>query len=205
MQRWRLPVVREQSEGRFGFQPPCCTVHSGFFLWCGFFLVCLLFFLTESFMLEGTSWSSSPILFKQGHLEQADQDCVYLGFQYLHGWRWLSFSGQAVPEFDHLHNKKVFYCFQTDSSVSVCAHWLLLSVSTAEKSLSPFSSFALIGYLIDKSPLSLLQVGDAPVSIFPSGALRVWVSAPQAGPGSGTALLWTFNCTFFHSTSGRTH
>ena len=43
---------------------------------------------------------------KQGQLEQAAQDCFWLGFEYLQAQRPHSLSGQPVPVFDHPHCKK---------------------------------------------------------------------------------------------------
>ena len=54
--------------------------------------------------------------------------------------------------------KSVFLCLYGIPCVSICAHGLILSTSTAEKSLAPFSSFPLIRYLYTpiRSHLSLL-------------------------------------------------
>ena len=48
-------------------------------------------------------WRSSgptPLL-KQGHPEQAAQDCVQMAFEYLQGWRLHSLPGQPVPVLGH--------------------------------------------------------------------------------------------------------
>ena len=83
------------------------------------------------------------LLLKQGHLEPVAQGHVQTDFEYLQGWRLCSLSGQPVPVLSHLHSEKVFPSVQREPPVF---HFvpggtlpLVLSLSTAEKSLAPSS------------------------------------------------------------------
>jgi len=52
--------------------------------------------------------SSSPtLLLKQGHLQQAAQDLVQAGLEYLQRRRLHNFPGQPVPVLHHLQSKEV--------------------------------------------------------------------------------------------------
>lgn len=51
---------------------------------------------------------SYPCL-KKGHLQQVAQDHIWLDFKYPQRWKLRSLSGQALPAFDHAHNKKQFF------------------------------------------------------------------------------------------------
>ena len=59
--------------------------------------------------------SSSPTpLLKQGHLEQAAQDCVQAGFEYLQRRRLHNLPGQPVPVLRHPQREEVLPHVQTD-------------------------------------------------------------------------------------------
>jgi len=62
--------------------------------------------------------SSSPApLQKQGHLEQAAQDLVQAGFEYLQRRRLHSLSGQPVPVLRHPQREEVLPHVQTELPV----------------------------------------------------------------------------------------
>lgn len=58
--------------------------------------------ITEQLRLEGTCKDQPPYS-KQGHQEEAVQDCVLLGSEHLY-----KLSEQPDLVFDHLHTKKMF-------------------------------------------------------------------------------------------------
>ena len=63
-------------------------------------------------------WKSHPtLLLKQGHLDQAAQDCVSTAFEYLQGWKLHNLSGQPVSVLSHPHSKKVFPDVQREPPV----------------------------------------------------------------------------------------
>jgi len=70
--------------------------------------------------------SSSPTtLLKLGQLPQVVQDCVQLGFEYLHRCKFHNLSEQLVPVFDQSHSKKLFSRVWKISCISVYAHHLI--------------------------------------------------------------------------------
>jgi len=82
--------------------------------------------------------SPSPTpLPKQGHPEQAAQDCVQVGFEYLQRRRLHSLPGQPVPGLRHPQMKKFFLGFIWNFlCFSLCPLPLVLSLGTTGKSLA---------------------------------------------------------------------
>jgi len=85
--------------------------------------------------------SSSPTLLpKQGHLEQAAQDLVQVGFEYLHRRRLHKSSGQPVPVLRHPQGKAVLPRVQLELPVfSLCPLPFVLLLGTTENCLAPSS------------------------------------------------------------------
>jgi len=82
---------------------------------------------------------SPTAVLKECQLEQVDQRCVLLGFEYLQGWRLCSLSELCLPAFDHLHSKS-FLMFRWNFLCSSLCPWpFVLSLDTTEKSLSSSS------------------------------------------------------------------
>ena len=77
--------------------------------------------------------SSSPTpLMRQGHLQQAAQDRIQAGLEYLQRRRLHNLPGQPVPVLRHPQREEVLPHVQTELAVLVCAHcplscrWALL-------------------------------------------------------------------------------
>jgi len=85
--------------------------------------------------------SSSPThLPKQGHPQQAAEDHVQAGLEYLQRRRLHNLSGQPVPVLVTLRGKKFFLMFRRNFlCFSLCPLSLVLSLGTTEKSLAPSS------------------------------------------------------------------
>lgn len=102
--------------------------------------------ITVLFRLEETSWDhlANPAA-QEGSVEQVAQDHVQSDFEYLHRWNLYNLC-QPVPAFDHTDSKSFLVFVFNLMGFNLC--WLLLVVSlgTAEKSLSPSSSFPLTRY-----------------------------------------------------------
>jgi len=85
------------------------------------------------------SGSSSPNrLPKQGHLQQAAQDLVQAGPEYLQRRRLHSLPGQPVPGLCHPQREEILPHVQTELPVLPFVP-IVLSLGTTEKSLAPFS------------------------------------------------------------------
>lgn len=85
--------------------------------------------ILEWLTLERTSGDQvvqQPLL-KQWHLEPVAQGHIQTAFKYLQGWR-PQFFRQDVSVISHSHSKKVSWCSERTSWVSVCAHCLLLKL-----------------------------------------------------------------------------
>jgi len=73
--------------------------------------------------------SSTTLVLNQGHLEQATQDCVQVGFEYVQGRRCHNSSGQPVPV--TLKVKKFFLVFRWNFLCFIlCPLPLVLSLGT---------------------------------------------------------------------------
>jgi len=85
--------------------------------------------------------SSSPTLLpKQGYLQQAAQDPVQAGLEYLQRRRLHNLPGQPVQGSVTLRGKKFLLMFRRNFlCFSLCPLPLVLSLGTTEKSLSPSS------------------------------------------------------------------
>jgi len=84
--------------------------------------------------------SSPTPLLKQGHLEQAAQDHIQVGFERLQQRRHHNPFGQPVPVFHTLKVKKFFLMFTWNFlCFSLCPLPLVLSLGTTEKSLASSS------------------------------------------------------------------
>jgi len=72
--------------------------------------------ITECLGLEGTSVGHlvQPLLPKQGHLQQAAQELVQAGLEYLQRRRFHNLSGQPVPVLHHPQSEEVLPHVQTD-------------------------------------------------------------------------------------------
>jgi len=85
------------------------------------------------------SYSPTPLP-KQGHLQQAAQDHIYVGFEYLQIRRLHNLSGQPVPVLHHPQSKQVLLHVQLELlMLFLCLLPVVLSLSTTEKSLAPSS------------------------------------------------------------------
>jgi len=74
--------------------------------------------ITECSGLEGTSGSSSPTsMLKQGHLQQAAEDFVQAGLEYLQRRRIRNLPGQPVPGLCHPQNEEVLPHIQMELPV----------------------------------------------------------------------------------------
>ena len=81
-------------------------------------LHCAFHRITECSGLEGTSVSSNPTsLPKQGHLQQAAQDVVQEGLEYLQRRRLHNLPGQPVPVLRHPQSEEVLPRVQTELPV----------------------------------------------------------------------------------------
>jgi len=88
--------------------------------------------------LCGASSPTPPL--KQGHLQQAAQDLVQGGLEYLQRRRLHSLPGQPVPVLRHPQSEEVLPHVQTNFlCFSLCPLPLVLSLGTTEKSLAPSS------------------------------------------------------------------
>jgi len=85
--------------------------------------------------------SSSPTpLPNQGHLQQAAQDLVQVGFEYLQRRRIHNLPGSLFQCSVTLRGKKFFLMFRRNFlCFSLCPLPLVLSLGTTEKSLAPSS------------------------------------------------------------------
>jgi len=85
--------------------------------------------------------SSSPTsLPKQGHPEQAAQDLVQVGLEYLQRRRLHHLPGQPGPVLRHPQREEVLPHVQLNFlCLSLCPLPLVLSLGTTEKSLAPSS------------------------------------------------------------------
>ena len=81
--------------------------------------------------------SSSPTLLpKQGHPQQAAQDLVQVGLEYLQRRRLHNLPGQPVPVSVTLRGKKFLLMFRRNFlCLSLCPLPLVLSLGTTEQSL----------------------------------------------------------------------
>lgn len=124
----------------------CSSLPAALWTLIFFLLVFGSFFLTESFGLEGTSWSSSPLLLLPDHPEQADWDCGCVGFQYHHSWRWLSFLGKPVLNLATLTVKGGFVSSDGPAHFRLCPVPLVITGHLWRESRS-LSLLPLITYL----------------------------------------------------------
>jgi len=105
-------------------------------------LISIAVFLSQNHRMVGVGrdlcGSSSPTLLpKQGHLQQAAQDLVQVGLEYLQRRRLHSLPGQPVPVLRH-SVKKFFLMFRWNfSCFRLCPVPLLLLLGIAEKSSAP--------------------------------------------------------------------
>jgi len=82
--------------------------------------------------------SSTTLLPKQGHLQQAAEDLVQAGLEYLQSSRLHNLPGQPVPVLSHPQREEVQPHFQMELPVLQFAPIaLVLSLGTTEKSLAP--------------------------------------------------------------------
>ena len=110
--------------------------------------------------------SSSPTpLPKQGHLQQAPQDLIQVGFEYLQRTRIHNLSGKPVPGVHHLRVRMFFLIFSWNFlCFSLCPSPVVLSLGTTEDSgpilLTPTLKIFIRTYKVPSQP-SLLQPKQA--------------------------------------------
>jgi len=84
--------------------------------------------------------SSSPTpLLKQGHLEQAAQDHVQAGLEYLQRRRLRNLTGQPVPGLRHSQSEVLAHVQLELPLLQFAPTASVLSLGTTEKSLAPSS------------------------------------------------------------------
>lgn len=113
----------------------------------------------NSWGVGGNLWrppGPTPLL-KQSHLEQAAQDCVQVVLKSSKEWDSTASWGKLFHSSVYPHSKSVsLYSEGTTCVFSLCPLPLVLSLSTAEKDLAPFSwhpPFRYLTTLIRSSPI----------------------------------------------------